>query len=184
MTCKKAAYWLQIYIDGRLEPSRLPRLEQHLAACDTCRQDLALLEQIRDGAREEAEALVAEPTDLTERVLYRIAAYEARRAARTEGWLPGIPRWAIGWRSGVVALFVLAVLALLQPGALAAFTDTLSRHANSAYTLLMMPGPDSISWGIWAGGVLAALALTVWFVRADASAPWRRAISQRLPQLW
>jgi anti-sigma factor RsiW len=182
MTCKKAAYWLQLYIDGRLEPSRLPRLEQHLAACDTCRQDLALLEQIRDGARE--SVLVAEPADLTERILYRIATYEAWRAARAEAWLPGIPRWAIGWRSGVVALLVLAALALLKPGALAAFTDALSHHANSAYMLLMMPGPDSISWAIWAGGVLAALALTVWFVRADASAQWRRAISQRLPQLW
>jgi hypothetical protein len=75
------------------------------------------------------------------------------------------------------------MLALLQPGAFAAFTDTVSRHATNAYMLLMMPGPDSISWGIWAGGVIVALALTVWFVRADGAAPWRRAISQRLPQL-
>ncbi len=182
MTCKKATYWLQLYIDGRMEPTRLPRLEQHLAGCDMCRQDLALLEQIRDGAHE--GVLVAEPADLTERILYRVAAYEARRAARAQEWLPGIPRWAIGWRSGVVALLVLAALALLQPGALAALSDTLSRHANSAYMLLMMPGPDSISWGIWAGGLVAALAFTIWFVRADASSAWRRAISQRLPQLW
>jgi anti-sigma factor RsiW len=182
MTCKRAAYWLQLYIDGRLERTRLARLEQHLAICGACPQELALLEQIRDGAR--ASELVAEPAELTERILYRIAAYEARHAARAEEWLPGVPRWAIGWRSAVVALLVFAALALLQPGAFATLSDTLSRHATNAYTLLMAPGPDAISWGVWVGGLVAALLLTVWFARADASSAWRRAISERLPQLW
>ncbi len=183
MTCKKAAYWLQLYIDGRLERSRLAHLEQHLTACDRCREELTLLEQIRDCAQE--SELVAEPTDLTERILDRVAAFEAHRARRAEEWLPGVPQWALGWRSAVLAMLILlALIVLAEPGALARVSDTLANHATSAYTLLLMPGPDSISWGIWVGGVAAALALTVWFVRADASSAWRRAISQRLPQLW
>ncbi len=183
MTCKRAAYWLQLYIDDRLERSRLAHLEQHLAACDHCREELALLEQIRDCAQE--SELVAEPANLTERILDRVAAFEARRALRAQEWLPGVPQWALGWRSAVVAMLILLALVIVaDPTAFATMSNSLTNHATSAYTLLLMPGPDSISWGIWAGGIAAGLALAVWFARADASSAWRRAISQRLPQLW
>jgi predicted anti-sigma-YlaC factor YlaD len=183
MTCKKAAYWLQLYIDGRLDRSRLARLEQHLHACAACREDRVVLEQIRACACE--GELVAEPADLTERVLARIAAYEARRARSAEDWLSGIPAWALSWRSIVVAMAVVVALAFLfEPRAFARLSASLSSQATSIYALLMMPGPDSISWGIWAGGVAAALMLAVWFARADASSSLRRAIAERLPQLW
>jgi anti-sigma factor RsiW len=186
MTCTTSAKWLQLYIDGRLERARLARLEGHLAACEACRRELALLEQIRDCASE--RELVPEPADLTQRILYRIAAYEARRALPAEagplGSGVGIPRWVTSWRGAIAAVVILMALALLRPGAFASAMDTLSRQAASAYMLLLTPGPDSISWGVWVVACLATLALAVWFVRADASSTWRRAISQRLPQLW
>lgn len=186
MTCKKVSYWMQLYTDGRLERARLTHLERHLAECPACRQELTLLECIRNGARETASEseLVPEPADLTRRILDRVAAYEARRATRSQEWWPGVARWAAGWRGAAGALVILTVLALLQPGAFAAFTHALSQHAASAYILLMTPGPDSIIWGVWGAGALVAGALTIWFMRADASSGWRRAIAQRLPQLW
>jgi anti-sigma factor RsiW len=186
MTCTKSAKWLQIYIDGRLERVRLAHLEAHLAACDACRRELAILEQIRDCASE--RELLPEPADLTQRILYRIAAYEARRAlpagAEPLGSGVGIPRWVTSWRGALAAIVILMALALLQPGAVASAMDTLSRQAESAYILLLTPGPDSISWAVWVVACLATLFLAVWFIRADASSAWRRAISERLPQLW
>lgn len=182
MTCKKTAYWLQLYIDDRLAPAQLARVQRHLAGCDACRAELALLTCIRDGARE--SELIAEPVDLTRRVLDRVAAYEAQRTAVQQAGLPGVAGLAASWRKVALALVALVTLALLPPGNASAVTDTLSRHLASAYVLLLTPGPDSISWGVWAAGGLVAGAFTVWFARADASSGWRRAITQRLPQLW
>jgi anti-sigma factor RsiW len=182
MTCKKTAYWLQFYIDGRLDPSRHTRVERHLAACPACRRELALLERVRTVAGE--SDLIAEPADLTQRVLDRVAAYEAQRAAHAQDWLAGAAARAANWRTVALALIVLVGLALLQPGNASAFTVSLSHHIESAYALLLTPGPDSISWGVWGAGGLIAGAFTVWFARADASSGVRRAITQRLPQLW
>lgn len=182
MTCKKAARLLQLYTDGRLPRAQHASLERHLAECAACREESALLDHIVRAARD--EELIPEPADLTQRVLDRIAVYEARRAARTQEWMPAPARWAVGWRAVLAAMMVLAALALLQPGAFATFTQALSRHAELAYNLLMTPGPDSISWWVWAAGALVVGVFMLWFVRAEASAGWRRAISQRFPQLW
>lgn len=181
MTCKKITYLLQLYVDGRLAPAQLARVEHHLAGCAPCRAELALLECIRDSSRE--CELIAEPADLTQRVLDRVAAYEAHRAA-TEELLPGVAGFAASWRKVAVAVVALILLALVPSGNASALTDTVSRHLASAYILLLTPGPDSISWGVWAVGGLVAGAFTVWLARADASSSWRRAIAQRLPQLW
>lgn len=187
MTCKKAAYWLQLYIDGRLDPARHTHVEHHLATCPACRRELALLECVRTVAGE--NDLIAEPADLTQRVLDRVAAHEAQRAARAQDWLAGAAgraaNWrAANWRAIALALVALAALALLEPGNASAFTSALSQHIESAYVLLLTPGPDSISWGVWGAGGLIAGAFTVWFARADAPSGVRRAIAQRLPQLW
>lgn len=183
MTCKKAAYWLQLYLDGRLDRSHLARLEQHLQSCMACREDRILFEQIREGASE--GELVAEPADLTERVVARVAAYEASRASSPEEWLAGVPQWALSWRSAAFALVVVVALTYLAaPREFMRLSESLAGAATVAYSLLLAPGPDSISWGIWAAGCAVALMLTVWLVRADASSALRRAIAQRLPQLW
>lgn len=182
MTCKRTASLLQLYVDDRLAPAQVARLERHLAGCGNCREELALFECIRDGAGE--SELIEEPADLTQRVLDRVAAFESRRAAAAQEWLPGVSGLAASWRKVALALVALVALALLPSGNAFALTDTLSRHVASAYILLLTPGPDSISWGVWAAGGLVAGAFTIWFARADASSGWRRAISQRLPQLW
>jgi anti-sigma factor RsiW len=174
---------MQLYIDGRLDSARHVRLERHLATCDACRQELALLSTIQACASE--GELVAEPADLAEHVMHRVAAFEAGRALVAARELPfGIPRWVLGWRSALVALIGLIVLALLQPAAMASFSGQATRAASDAIQLLLSPGPDAISWGVWLLGAIVTLAITVWFVRADASSAVRRAIAQRLPQLW
>jgi anti-sigma factor RsiW len=174
---------MQLYIDGRLDPARHARLERHLAACDTCRRDLSLLAMIGDCATE--GELVREPADVGEHVMRRIAACEAQRAVSAARELPfGIPRWALSWRSILVALIGLIALALLQPTAFASLSGLAARDASDAIQLLLSPGPDSISWAVWLLGGVVALAITIWFVRADASSAMRRAIAQRLPQLW
>lgn len=186
MKCRKATYLIQLYLDGRLAPARHVHLEQHLASCAACRHELAVLQSIR-GAAAEGE-LVPEPADLTALVMSRVAAYEARRAlaaAPSPAAPPfGLPRWVIGWRGAVVAALMLLSIALLQPTAFGGLGATLTRDVSGAFNALLGPGPDSISWAVWLLGSIVALAFTVWFARAEASSAWRRAIAQRLPQLW
>ena len=78
MSCVRARHWLQLYIDDRLDPRRLQKLEVHVGVCASCRHELAVLEQIAAGLH---VGLVAEPADLHDRVMHRIAEAEIRRAA-------------------------------------------------------------------------------------------------------
>jgi anti-sigma factor RsiW len=188
MTCRKSAYLMQLYIDGRLAPARHVHLEQHLSSCAACRRELALLEVVRDAAS--AGELAPESPDLAPLIMRRVVAFEARRALAADrehapsGPPLGLPRWAIGWRGAALALLMLLIVALLQPAAFGGIGGALTRDVSGAVQALLGPGPDAISWAVWALGSAVALAIAVWFARADASSGWRRAIAQRLPQLW
>jgi anti-sigma factor RsiW len=183
MTCRKAAYWMQLYMDGRLAPARFARLEQHIATCAPCARELALMRSICEGAS--AGPLVAEPEGLSEAILRRVAAYEAqRREQAASGWLASVPHWALSWRGALAAAILLLVLVILQPGPLYGLNPDVQRMAEDAIQLLLTPGPDSIVWAVWLAGLGAALAFSLWFARAEASSGWRRAIAQRWPQLW
>jgi len=67
-----------------------------------------------------------------------------------------------------------AMLAQLEP----------THLLGAAEQWLLTPGPDAIMWAIWVAGAVVALVAVAWFARADASAEWRRALVERLPQLW
>jgi anti-sigma factor RsiW len=183
MTCRKAAYWMQLYIDGRLAHARFARLEHHLSSCASCLREFALLRMVSVGAS--TEQVVDEPEGLGEAIMWRVAAYEAqRRAPENAGWLAGVPQWALSWRGAVTAAILLLVLIILQPGPLSGLNPDVRRTAEDGVRLLLTPGPESIVWGIWLAGIGAALFLSLWFARAEASSGWRRAIAQRWPQLW
>jgi hypothetical protein len=51
-------------------------------------------------------------------------------------------------------------------------------------TLLLSPGPYSIAWALWGAAALAALGVFVWLRRTEALTSWRRALEERLPQIW
>lgn len=196
MKCGRANSLMSLYVDGRLDLQRLGRLEQHLTLCPACRRDLARLRLMQMALRE--EPLVDEPTGLTEHVMHRISAYEAQRASdaakarqraaaraahrqaqRAQGWR------AVGVRRALALVAALVVVVawaqVTQPTLLSGFVAHLGPNLLQ---LLITPGPYEIAWSVWIAGGALALGIFTWLARNDTAEEWRRALAERLPQLW
>ncbi|PKO21227.1 MAG: hypothetical protein CVU38_15840 [Chloroflexi bacterium HGW-Chloroflexi-1] len=70
MRCLDVRMELQAYVDGESSLEQAGLLEQHLAACEACREELGRLQIV--AAALESWPLVAEPADLTARVMARV----------------------------------------------------------------------------------------------------------------
>jgi hypothetical protein len=70
MRCFDVQVELEAYVDGELSQERTALLEQHLAGCEGCRAELARLQAV--VAALESWPLVAEPAELTARVMARV----------------------------------------------------------------------------------------------------------------
>lgn len=192
MKCARANEWLSLYLDGRLDMRRLGRLEQHLIECAACRHELARLRLMELALREERS--VDEPTGLTEHVMRRISAYEAQRASeaalarqrvaarqaeRAQAWRAAGARRVLALAVALAAFIVWAQVA--APTLLPGFAE---RLAPDVLQLLSTPGPYAIAWSVWIAGAALAVGVGAWVARTDASEELRRALADRLPQLW
>lgn len=192
MKCTRASEWLSLYLDGRLDVRRLGKLELHLIECAACRHELARLRLMELALREERAA--EEPTGLTEHVMRRISAFEAQRASeaalarqraaarqaeRTQAWRGAGARRVLALAVALAAFIVWAQVA--APTLLPGFA---ARLAPNVLQLLSTPGPYSIAWSVWIAGAALAVAVGAWVARTDAPEELRRALADRLPQLW
>ncbi len=196
MKCGRASGWMSLYLDGRLDVQRLGRLERHLTLCADCRRDLARLRLMQRALHE--EPLVDEPAGLHEHVMRRITAYEAQQASdaalarqrvaarkarrkieRAQAWRGVGARRALALTVALAALVVWAQVTTptLLPGMLGHLGPNLLQ-------LLVTPGPYEIAWSVWIAGAALALGVCAWLARTDASEELRRALAERLPQLW
>ncbi|HEX9036683.1 MAG TPA: zf-HC2 domain-containing protein [Ktedonobacterales bacterium] len=186
---------MSLYLDERLTARDIRHLERHLAQCAACRRDLARLRLAEPALREADPAAAVEiPADLVERVSQRVAAYEAqkatdrararhrravRKAARAAFWRGS------GWRlAGAIVALVLAVTIWWRTNPGNGLSGLAARLGPDVFQALIAPGPDEIAWSVWIAGAALALGVGGWLARADASAEWRRALAERLPQLW
>lgn len=192
MKCARASEWLSLYVDGRLDVRRLGRLESHLTECAACRSELVRLRQVELALREERS--VEEPTGLTEHVMLRISAYEAQRASkaalarqqaaarkaeRAQAWRGAGARRVLALAVALAAFIVWAQVA--APTLLPGFA---ARLAPDVLQLLSSPGPYAIAWSVWIAGAALAVSVGAWVARTDAPEELRRALADRLPQLW
>lgn len=192
MKCARASEWLSLYLDGRLDVRRLARLEEHLMGCVACRHELTRLRLMELALREERS--VDEPTGLTEHIMRRISAYEAQRAsdaalARQRAAARQVAR-AQAWRAAgarrvlALAVALAAFIVWAQVAAPTLLPDFASRLAPDLLQLLSSPGPYAIAWSIWIAGAALAVGVGAWAARTEASEELRRALADRLPQLW
>lgn len=178
LSCSRARYWLQLYVDGRLDLRRLPPLEEHLNACAACRGELAVLETIRSAL--EQPNLEREPANLTAQILARVAAAEARRtraAARPFGL-----RWGDALLAALLASIATLSFVLFDPTLRATLPAAFMRSFPSVALWLTAPGPGSIAWIAWIVWVVTGLSLAIWFAGAEARSTWRRSLSDRVPR--
>jgi anti-sigma factor RsiW len=103
------------YLDGELEAAKLIELDEHVAGCETCREEAHLLRAMRGSLRRVVKT--AAPAGLRDRIGVAMAAERAREEARSEGGsefsAAGAPLVNLAsWRT-MVPLATAAALALI-----------------------------------------------------------------------
>ena len=183
--CRRANVWLQLYVDGRLDPGRLPALEEHLDACAECRAALSAYEVVARSAGMPEGA--PDPARLTALVMARIAAYEAQKqgsataAAALAVAAPRRqfgPRWADALLAALLATLTTLLFALLNPGV----SGTLAHAFPLAAAALGAPGPGAIAWSAWIVWIASGMGLTLLLAGSEVRATWRRRLMARLGQ--
>jgi anti-sigma factor RsiW len=101
MHCLDAQMALEAFVDKELDPKQAKCLEAHLAECDECRAELAYLQTAEKAL--ETWPLVAEPADLTARVMAQVK-------PRIEA-----PRFRLRWSDVAVSLSGACLAAAVLP---------------------------------------------------------------------
>ena len=176
MRCLDVQLELEAYVDGELSPEQAALLEQHVADCDGCRAELARLQAVT--AALETWPLVAEPAQLTVRVMGPVRAHAAGRAHPAVRAHPAGPRLRFYWRDLAVSLAGagrVAAIALggdhLAPAGLAYLhhaqvilrLEMLRLEASLLAQRLVRTG--AVTWGLLSLAgltLIVALALALW----------------------
>src|SRR5207245_5970345 len=80
---------LQLYIDGRLSLEQMRLLEEHVAECTACREELAMLEEVSHHLS--TMQMVAEPVNLHEQIMQRVAMSAPRSSTQPfSSWRPSL----------------------------------------------------------------------------------------------
>ncbi len=186
---------MSLYLDERLDTRGTRQLERHLVECAECRRDLARLRLAEPALREaDPVARMPVPVDLTERIMRRVEAYEARRAAdlaraRQRRAARRAARAAFwrgpGWRLvAVTAALIVAMGIWWRTYPSNGLAGAAERLGQDALQLLSAPGPSGIAWSVWIALLALALGVGGWLARAETSAEWRRALVEWLPRVW
>jgi len=80
--CKGRASMLGSYLDGELEAAKLIELDEHVVACETCREEVQLLRATRGSLKRVVRT--ASPAGLRERIGAAMAAERVREDARAD----------------------------------------------------------------------------------------------------
>lgn len=204
MHCVHAKKKLQLYIDNRLSLHELRALENHLASCTSCYQDLTLLETVSDTLA--SFPPVIEPADLTANIMRRVAQdVEAReRRARDEQ----IQRQQMKRHELLrlinqsYALFKLSLQELLAVLLLASVTmlgiiltlpslrsvlpfmnrqGPISHAIFSLLHALSVVDSDTLTWAFWILGTLLGISITLALAGNEVRRSWFKAMTDRLP---
>lgn len=174
--CRKANRWIQLYIDGRLEPRQLPALEAHLDTCAECRAALAAYEVVARAAGLPEGA--PDPEQLTASIMARVATHEARKRQRLAAQRQFAPRWADALLAALLATLSTLLFALLNTGVRATMAHTFPLAA----ALLGAPGPGAIAWGAWVVWIASGAGLTLILAGGEVRTAWRKRLVARLGQ--
>ena len=109
MQCRDVQATLEAYVDKSLNRGQATGLKRHLAGCESCQAELAYLQAVEKAL--DTWPLVAEPDDLTARVMAQVKPHPELRRFRI--------RWsdlAIGLAGAVLATTTPLLWRLLAPG--------------------------------------------------------------------
>ncbi|HXX69623.1 MAG TPA: zf-HC2 domain-containing protein [Polyangiaceae bacterium] len=138
--CRDRARMLGTYLDGELEASKLLDIDEHVAVCEGCREEVQLLRAMRGSLKRVVRS--AAPVGLRERIGNAMTGERIREEARTaegEANASRFPPTVLGpsaWRTSV-PLAVAAGIALMWGTATRAFQSPANEvHAGFGDDLL------------------------------------------------
>jgi len=182
MRCADATWQLQLYIDQRLTREQFRVLEAHMSQCAPCQYQLLLLEEVSTSLR--GVQPIAEPTDLTMRIMQRVAESPRRRRDGQYSLLrPSLAE--------ILAIFFLATITTLgiiwnQPALRAVLPfanghDFLSQPFFGMLNLLIASNSGPLTLALWVGGTLLGICITLILAGNEMRAEWFKAMMERLP---
>ncbi len=181
MRCSEAGRQLQLYIDDRLSWKEISALEEHLAACVDCREELFLLEDAVGYVR--AYRMVAEPEDLTESIMQRVALTPQRRIPDFSLLQPSLSELLV-----VVLLATITTLGVIlaQPSVREVLPFATGHDAVSLFFLnslhqMLFYGMSALILALWVVGALLGVFITLLLVGEDVRSQWFKAMMDRLP---
>ena len=181
MRCSEATRQLQLYIDDRLSLDKMRALEAHIATCADCREDLFLLEEAVRSMH--SFRMIAEPQDLTQRIMERVAVTPQRRIPDLTPLQPSLTELLLAI---FLATFTTLGVILAQPSIRAALPFANGHDAVSLFflnTLHQMLAFDisTLTWAFWVIGTLLGVFITLLLVGEDVRSQWFKAMIDRLP---
>ncbi|HVB61514.1 MAG TPA: zf-HC2 domain-containing protein [Ktedonobacteraceae bacterium] len=182
MRCGEAARQLQLYIDRRLTVEQVRVLESHIADCRACQRDLYLLEEIATFVRDVAP--IAEPADLTTRIMRQVAITPQRPKERSfVFWRPSLPELL-----AVVLLATISTLGVMwqQPSLRAVLPfangrDLLSLTFFNLLHSLSDGNTALLLLALWIVGAAIGVCITLILAGSELRAQWFKAMLERLP---
>jgi len=182
MRCAEAVHQLQLYLDSRLTVQQTRALEVHVAGCAACQKELALLEEVAQSIHN--LKFVAEPEDLTARIIRRVA---------LDSWQRSAPHFSL-LRLSLLELLTAILLAtiatigsiLSQPSlrALLPFAnghDAFSLAFMAALQVLAAINTHALILACWVIGTLLGVCITLLLAGDEIRDEWFKAVTQRLP---
>lgn len=109
--CRERALVLDSYLDGELDAAKMLELDDHVADCESCREEIGLLRAIRGSLKRVVKAPA--PSALRDRICDALAGERARASAQSEP-VADLTGFGSGgsWRN-MVPLATAAALALV-----------------------------------------------------------------------
>jgi len=182
MRCVDAAYYLQLYVDHRLTTEQLRTLEAHVAGCTSCREDLALLEEVAQNVR--TLKPVTEPADLTARIMQRVAITSPQPSTSRFSLL----RLSLAELLAAIMLATIATLGsiLAQPSVRALLPvanghDSLSLAFLNVLHTLAAINIGTLIGACWVVGTILGICITLVLAGNEVRAGWLKAVMERLP---
>ena len=180
MHCKEAAQKLQLYLDNRLSIEQARALEAHVANCAACLEELVLLEEVAQNLH--AIKVIAEPDDLNERIMRRVA----MTAQRTK-----TPRFSL-LRPSLAELLVVILLAtiatlgsILQQPSLRALLPFANGHDSLSLAVMnllhMLMDSNTLILALWVIGTVLGICITLVVAGNEMRSLWLKAVMERLP---
>ncbi len=96
--CRESARMLSSYIDGELGAAKLVELDEHVAGCEACREEVQLLRAMRGSLKRVVR--VPAPSSMRDRIANARTAERSRQDAAVERELGAlVQNPPVGWSS-------------------------------------------------------------------------------------